>query len=257
MCRHTAAGTLLGQAPAGRCARLLVPVAAWDPSGRGQELGTAGPRQVLQLQSRFYSTRWFMRLRLTQRCLPRKENEGARRSLPSLSANQPPADGDVFALGRWFAAVMGQLCLTLGHSLAALKGRGIDPHLGICPLPLAALLSTCCCSPGVHKAPGRNLAPAAGCLLLGATRPCTSILPQRLGVLQLASSLPWAQQGAVHKPRAARMVQQRPGRRCLCEATELCFWEWGSPLGKQMSADNWLHLGSLALFVEHSGCSGV
>lgn len=35
----------------------------------------------------------------------------------------------------------------------------------------------CCCSPGVHKAPGRNLALAAGCLLLGATQPCTSTLP--------------------------------------------------------------------------------
>lgn len=60
-----------------------------------------GPRQVLQLQSRFYNERWLMRLGLTQHCLPRQENEGARRSLPSLSANQPPDDGDVFA------AVMG------------------------------------------------------------------------------------------------------------------------------------------------------
>lgn len=78
--------------------QLSVPVAAWDPSGRGRELGTAEPRQVLQLQSRFYNERWLMRLGLTQHCLARKENEGARRSLPSLSANQPPDDGDVFAL---------------------------------------------------------------------------------------------------------------------------------------------------------------
>lgn len=66
----------------------------------------------------------------------------------------------------------------------------------------------------MHKAPGRNLALAAGCLLLGATQPCTSPLPQWPGVLQPAwavrvpaSSLPWAQQGAVHKPREALLVQ--------------------------------------------------
>lgn len=59
-------------------------------------------------------------------------------------------------------------------------------------------------------------------------------------------------------PGHSRVLCTSLVQHCLCKAMELCLWEWGSPLDKrQMRADNWLRLGSLAVFVEHSGCSGV